>query len=355
MRSIFSRAAALAGAIAVMSIGLATTASAAPAKLTATVFASGGSSLSKPDDITAMHGSIFVAWQNGVGPMGEPAANGATQSTIVRYSRSGAVLGQWNLTGRVDGMTADPQDDRIIATVNEDGNSSLFVIDVKRSRLVQYTYTGLTHGGGTDAPSVYRDQLFVSASNPSDSTQPAVYRVTLSGTTASLSPVFFDNSTATIANPGGGTQTLGLTDPDSNTVVPGSSPRFGHDFMLDSQGDGQLIFAHDAGASGQQLFVLNLSPDAGTPNNTVSVDDTAWATSDRGTLYATDGSHLIYAVSGHFDVGTALTSVTPGNANNAPATPGPNFLATIDLRDGHLTPVAGVGFHPKGLVFVRGA
>lgn len=354
MRLLSWRMVAVTGTIGLLWAGFASTAYAAPNGLTTRVFATGGSSLSKPDDITAMNGSIFVAWQNGVGAMGEPAGNGNTQSTVVQYSLAGQVVKQWSLTGRVDGMAADAPRDRIIATVNEDGNSSLFLIDLRGSNIVHYTYSGLNHGGGTDAPHMYRGQLLITASSPSDSTHAAVYRAALSGSIATLTPVFFDDSTATDANPSGGDMTLALTDPDSNTVVPGSSPRFGHDFMLNSQGDGQLIFAHDAGSAGQQLSVLNLSPDSGTANNTVSVDDTAWATADRGTLYATDGTSTVYAVSGHFAVGTALSSVTPGNANNAPANPGPNFLATLDLRTGRLTPVVGVTFQPKGLVFISG-
>jgi hypothetical protein len=55
--------------------------------LTTTVFASagaipGGKVVTNPDDITALDGSIFVSWQNGLGPNGEPAGNGVTQSTV---------------------------------------------------------------------------------------------------------------------------------------------------------------------------------------------------------------------------------------------------------------------------------
>ena len=138
---------------------------------------------------------------------------------------------------------------------------------------------------------------------------------------------------------------LALTDPDSNFVVPHSSPRFGGDFVLDSQGDQQQVYMHNAGRAGQQLYVLNLSQ---------SVDDTVWATSSNGTLYATDGNTTVYALRGHIAIGTAFSAVTPGNANNAPPNPGPNYLATLDLNTGVLTPVAGVTFAVKGLVFVSG-
>jgi len=356
-----ARALAVSVAIGLATLGLVAAAAAAGASdnagasgFSAQVFANGGSTLSAPDDITAMAGSIFAAWQNGVGPKGEPAANGNTQSIVVQYSRNGRNLRSWQLTGRVDGMTADAAHERIIATVNEDGATSLYTIRPDApavSQLVHYTYnpSAPVHGGGTDAPHVYRGQILISASNPSDTTQPAVYRATLSGTTATLTPVLFDNASATVANtdsPQRGQQVaLALSDPDSNSVVPGSSPRFGGDFMLDSQGDLQQVYVRNAGRPNQKLFVLNLSQ---------SVDDTAWATASRGTLYATDGKANIYAVHGRFKVGTAFSAVTPGNANNAPPNPGPNYLATLNLNTGALTPVPGVTFTAKGLVFAAG-
>jgi hypothetical protein len=341
--------------------------------LTATIFATGGTGTpprSNPDDITAMGGSIFVAWQNGVGPAGEPAASGNTESTVVEYSRTGREIANWNLTGRVDGMTADAARERIIATVNEDDNTSLYTIRPDApggSQLTHYTYSPSPppHGGGTDAPHIYRGQLLISASSPKDTTQPAVYRATLSGTTATLWPVvcdaanpnlFCDNSWATVANTNspayGQRQQLMLTDPDSNTVVPGSSPRFRGDFMLDAQGDQQQVYARNVDSPNQQLFVLNLSQ---------PVDDTAWATASRGTLYVTDGSHVVWALSGGFKVGTAYSAVTPGNANtpvpcNPPnPAPCPNYLATLNLNTGVLTPVPGQTVTAKGLVFVSGS
>jgi hypothetical protein len=140
--------------------------------------------------------------------------------------------------------------------------------------------------------------------------------------------------------------TPGLSDPDSNSVVPDSSPRFGGDFVLDSQGDLQQVYVRNAGRPNQSLSVLNLSQ---------SVDDTAWATASRGTLFATDSkNNKVFAVRGRFDVGTAFSAATPGNANNAPPNPPPNFLATLDLNTGAVTPVPGITFQAKGLVFVPG-
>ncbi len=107
-----------------------------------------------------------------------------------------------------------------------------------------------------------------------------VFAVTLNAgaKTAAVAPFFADNATATGVNaPNAGKKiTLALTDPDSNGVVPSSSPEFAGDFMLNSRGDEELAFS---GASGQNLQVLKVSN---------AVDDIAWATSATGTLYTTD-------------------------------------------------------------------
>jgi hypothetical protein len=178
-----------------------------------------------------------------------------------------------------------------------------------------------------------------------------VYVVTLnsSAKTASVAPFFADNATATgINGSNAGKQfALALTDPDSNLVVPSSSPKFAGDFMLNSQGDQELIFTN---ASGQNLQVLKIP----TP-----VDDSAMATSAHGSLYVTDSSaDTVDVITGAFKPGTLYTAVTPCNANAAPAicpAPpyGPNYLGTISLTTGALSKVTFSGvLTPKGMVFV---
>ena len=172
---------------------------------------------------------------------------------------------------------------------------------------------------------------------------------------ASVSPLFFDESSATIANLGstfGSSTQLGLTDPDSNEVVPWSSGRFGGDFVLTSQGDLQQIYVSGGGTSHQQLSVLTLSQ---------SVDDTAWPTDSEGVLFSTDSTNdAVDVVTGHFDRGRPMVVATPCGANSAPATcPAPNYpanyLATLNLDTGAVTPVAvsGAPYVPQGgLAFV---
>jgi hypothetical protein len=179
-----------------------------------------------------------------------------------------------------------------------------------------------------------------------------VYAVTLDAgaKTAKVAPFFADNATAAgVSAPNAGKMViLALTDPDSNVVVPSSSPQFAGDFMLNAQGDQELVFS---GSSGQNLQVLKISK---------PVDDTAWATSARGSLYTTDsGANTVDAITGSFKPGTAYTAVAPCNANSAPAVcPAPpryplNSLGTINLKTGAVGQVTVNGVvAPKGLIFV---
>jgi hypothetical protein len=254
----------IAGASA--AIGLPAALSASPAAgataaarphLSVRVFASGTATMFHPDDITWLDGTVYVVWQNGVGPMGQPSPTGTTASSVVGYSASGHRVATWKVAGHADGLAADAASHRLIVTVNEDGNSSLFTISPEapatdQVRHYHYNLNPLAQGGGTDAVSVYRGVILVSASAPTIANGPAVYQARLEASgVAVLQPVFYDNSTATVANVNsptwGKSVALALTDPDSNEVVPTGSPRFAGDFMLDSQGDQQQVYLDGAG------------------------------------------------------------------------------------------------------------
>jgi len=314
--------------------------------------------LIQPDDIVTLAGHLYVGWQNGVGPQGEPSASGNLDSTLVEFTTAGHVVKQWDVTGKIDGLGADPATGQVIATVNEDANSSLYT--VSGGTVTHYTYTPskLPHMGGTDSVAVYSGKILISASSPgttgkAPASAPAVYVVTLNSgaKTAAVAPFFAANATATGVNAPntGKTVTLALTDPDSNEVVPSSSPAFAGDFMLNAQADQQLILSD---SSGKNLHVLKISK---------PVDDTAWATSASGSLYTTDSNaDAVDAITGSFKPGTAYTAIAPCNAANAPSVvcPNPpawplNSLGTINLKTGAVGNVTVSGVvAPKGLIFV---
>jgi len=312
--------------------------------------------LTQPDDIVSLGGNLYVGFQNGVGSQGEESGSGNLDSTLLEITPKGSVVKQWDMRGKIDGMGADAATGQVFASVNEDSKSSLYVESGGTVTHYAYTQSPLPHMGGTDAISVLNGKILISASAPGTSGKApknaaAVYVVTLnaSAKTATVAPFFAINASATAVNgtSAGQTVTLALTDPDSNLVVPSSSPSFAGDFVLNSQGDLQLIFSD---ASGQNLQVLKTSQ---------AVDDTAWATSASGTLYATDSSaDAVDAVTGPFKPGTAYTAVAPCNANGAPVTcPAPptwpvNSLGTINLKTGAVTTVYHGPLTPKGLVFL---
>ena len=319
-----------------------------------------------PDDMAYLDGHIFVGFQNGVGSMGETSATGNKDSTIVEFDLQGHKIAQWDVVGKNDGLGADPSTNRLIATVNEDGSSSVYMIDpTAGSTPVHYHYSGhLPHGGGTDAISVYNGMVLISASAPGttgksapQAAYPAVYRVTFDSAThvATVHGIFSDEGAATGANTNAATSgkvgKLALTDPDSSEIVPAYATRFAGDFMLDAQGDLQEIFVHNPGASNQSLSALKLSG---------SVDDAAWASDPSGAIYTTDNvADAIYKITGPFVKGSAFVAVTPCNANKAPATcPGPgypqNYLGQLNLQTGAIAHIAvhGQTTAPKGMLFV---
>ena len=346
-------AAAATALIALTAAGTAAAQVTLPAGYQARTWVAGGSTLSHPDDITRLGGWIYVAYQNDSTADGTPA--GST-STIVAYRRNGSQARTWSVAGHCDGLTADPANHRVIGTVNEDANSSLFTVTPDSPTVQQYTYSpdpASLSGGGTDAVSIVGGQIFISASNPSPTTPggttfsaPAVFTATVpvGGSTATLTPTFNDNSAATDAVSGSAV-TLNLSDPDSNASVPAASPRFGGDFMLNSQGDSELIFASQPGTSTQALTALKLTNASGAPQ----ADDVRWATKKRGTLLVVDAANnQIDAVTGPLGRGTAFVSIPSDSQALA------GDLGTIDLTSGAVTAL-GTGFgSPKGLLYVVG-
>jgi hypothetical protein len=343
---------------------------------TARVFASGADlthstpkgkeMISKPDDITSIGSHIFVGFQNGVGPQGQASTTGNRDSTVVEFSLKGHAIAQWDVAGKCDGLTSDPMTGRLIATVNEDAHSSLYLIDpIAGATLAHYRYNeALPSKGGTDAISVYRGMIFISGSAPGttgaaapQASYPPVYRVVLDAKThvAAVHRLFSDEAKATVANANSSSDhrsvQLALTDPDSNEDVPAYATRFAGDFMLTSQGDKEQIYVHDAGGSHQKLLVLTLSD---------SVDDTAWASDISVAIYTTDNSNdTIYKITASYTRGAVFVADTPCDANGAPSTcPGPgftaNYLGRLNSETGVITRVhvTGLAVAAQGLLFL---
>ena len=319
-----------------------------------------------PDDISLLSVDgvdggrpvLWTAYQNGIGPDGTPSAC-CTQSTVAGYdAATGALIKTIAVTGKVDGLRADTANHRLVVTVNEDANSALNVIDVATGSVTKFAYNpdpeSAGGNGGTDSISFWHGGMYVSHSNPDAFTQAAVYHVSLNWSThvASLTALFSDDSAATDAVTGA-TAPLALTDPDTTATVPADAPRFAGRLMLNSQGDGQMIFA--SSPESPSLIVLNLfdGPTAAFPSgeNLPPMDGFAVATADAGTLYVVDnkggaaGTGSITALhTGGWQEGTVFVSEANDNGNQ--------LIGTLNLHTGKVTPLGNTFANPKELLFV---
>ncbi len=349
------------GAALAAAAGIGGTASAAPTTpktLPHHTFASATTSTTNPDDITLLAGHLFVGFQNGIGPDGTPGPLGP-KSTVVEYRADGSVAHTFSLVGKVDGLTADPQHNRLIVTVNEDLNSSLYVLrpdDDPSTQVVHYSYDPSpaeanptpppSSAGGTDSIAISNGHIFLAHSNPAKASSAATYEVSLDpgARVAHLRSVFTDDATATDATTGKKV-TLGLTDPDSNRFLPSASPRFAGQLAQVSQADGEVVFVDRPGSSDRTLTSLNLS-NHGSPSSHPPVDDVAVATSNKGTLYVTDPtSGTITALS---TAGLPAGTVFAAEASDT-NTP---LVGTLDLATGVITPLGNTFTNPHGLLFV---
>jgi hypothetical protein len=331
---------------------VANTAGASPALPTITLqpVAAGVSGQTLPDDITRLDGKLFVTFQNGV-PSTGPGPTGAQDSTIVEFNRSGNEIATWSLTGRCDGLTADPGRDLVIATINEDANSYLATIRPDDPTPQLYSYQpspeAADGNGGTDSITIGpNDTIYVAHSNPSPLTPDtaALFRVQLEGVTAQLTSVFQDDSTATNITTGV-SKALALTDPDSNRYIPWGDPVFGGSILQDSQGDGEIVIVDHPGTDRQSLRLLPLS-NAENPSLQPTIDDMVEVTGP-GTLYVVDqGAGTIQTVdTSGFAPGTIVVA-QPNDSGNA------GQLGVLDPATGVITHFPNMFNSPKGLLFV---
>ncbi|MCI4353009.1 MAG: hypothetical protein L3K14_06440 [Thermoplasmata archaeon] len=301
------------------------------------------------DGLDSGRGLVWTAYQNGVNPDGTPGSpGGPTQSTVAGYdSITGSLVRTINVTGKIDGLTADHDLVRLIATVNEDVHSALEIIDPETGSVTSYRYSpnpAVSGNGGTDSIAVQGDRIYLVHSNPNDTTQATGYLVHLhpATLTAQLTPVFFDNSWATNAVTGAPVR-LGLTDPDTNFLMPWSGERFAGSLATIGQADGQIVLASHLHGT-PHLKVLTLTDNKS--GNVPPIDGFTVATSDEGTLYVVDAkAGMIQALD---TSGWAKGTVFVGE----PSDNGNPLIGVLNLQTGAITSLGNHFVSPKGLLFV---
>jgi hypothetical protein len=328
------------------------------------VFAQHPDGASKPDDITRLGDLIYVTYQNDAGNDGTPVGS---FSTIIAYDSTGKSVATYTIPGRCDGLTADPTHHRILATANEDINSSLYVIHPGTAQPAHYTYspdpaqTGSDgKNGGTDAISVTPDgTIYVAHSNPdpklpAPNNPPAVYTMTLRGSTAQLTALFGVNDLATVINIASGPATpLGLTDPDSNQYLPALN---GGTLIQVAQADSKLVMATNLQSGHPTLKQVTLTNATTARHGTATpqLDDIAQV-NGPGTLYAVDqgASARVYSMdTSAITPGTLFVSQPKPSTGDLPNDPG---LGIVDPTTGVVTHIGSPLTSPKGLLFVPAA
>ncbi len=297
------------------------------------------STANHPDSVVYAGGKLWIGWQNITAKDGLDNKS----STIGEYTTAGNLVKSWTIGGptpgtgcHTDGMRFDPTASKLWVMCNEDGNPRLYTIDPMTNSPTQITLPKAPHGGGFDDIQFLGGKMFIDASNPTlnkagVNIYPALYSVTISGTTAKLTSVLKGNSTGSTLNPPIGNITMPLTDPDSMMIDPQG------DLVLDSQGDQQLLFIHNPGGPGQTVKVLPV----GTP-----VDDTVWPTSSNGCMIIADNGSGVYSVCSDLWVTSIPLTSAPNDSTII------SFVGQVSLGSGQITPII-VGLNnPHGMAFI---
>jgi hypothetical protein len=308
-----------------------------------TLWARGTADYFNPDSIDYDGVNYWVGFQNKTTKDGSDGGTGfGTTSTVVEYASDGSVVAKYTTPGHCDGLRFDPVGHKVWATSNEDGNPHLVSIDPAAAdasaAVVEYSIVqaadaaAAAHGGGYDDLRFLNGAMFVVASAPSvpGSHIQAIDSVTITGTTATFSPVVFSDSMAVPVG-GDAPAPLALSDPDSLAIDDQGR------LALVGQDDKQLIFISNPGAASQSLSVLSVA---------TQPEDPVWITKASGRLLLVDSTaNAIYEIHTTLTVGTVFTET----ANNATI---PGIFATVDLTTGAMMPkIVGFG-SPTGLIFV---
>ena len=237
------------------------------------VFATGPAGTSGLDSLTLGNGSLWAEYGNGVDSTG---ADGGS-STIVQYSLSGQVEHSYSIKGSVDGLKIDPSTGLVWALQNQDGNSTLSLIDPATQKVtgpLSYAVTSATRG--YDDVVFQGNIVYESYTNPTKAGDPVVQMLVggdrPAGQLSETTILAFGATGTNIAD--GKVETIPLNDPDSLKSTPGGG------LVLTSGNDNTIVLISDPGTAAQSERFVTLT---GLPAGS-SVDDVIIPTSSSGTF-----------------------------------------------------------------------
>ncbi len=298
-----------------------------------TTFATGTAvNATGPDSIALSRNSVWVSYTNGADSTGL-----SRSGTIVQYRSNGQVRDTYSIAGSVDGLKVDPRTGHVWALQNQDGNSTLSVINPKTHTVsgpIPYAVKSATQG--YDDVVFRLNQVFLSYTNPTSSTDPIIQLLKNGSDPLVVTPILLMGATGTNLATGSPTQRVTQNDPDSLKLTPTG------DLLLSSGDDGQLLFVEKPGRPNQSVSFLTLL-DPSTGLHVSGLDDAVFATARKGTFYLADtGNNRILKIEAdHVPVGALFASI--GSLKE---------LAVVDIHTGLTTPLVSNLNGPHGLEFV---
>jgi hypothetical protein len=253
----------------------------------------------------------------------------------VQYKFDGTVRHTYSIAGSVDGLKVDPKSGLVWTMQNQDGNSTLTLINPKTNTTlgpIPYAVTPSIHGYDDV---VFRfDKVFLSYTNPSGPADPTIQMLQNGSEPLVVTPILLEGATGTnLAT--GMVEATSQNDPDSLKLAPNG------DLILTSGDDGQLIFVKHPGSSNQSVSFLTLLDQSGA--RVSGLDDAVFVTSERGTFYLTDtnNNRVLKIEADDMEEGTLFAAVGSLNA-----------FGTVDLKTGKVTgDVSGLSA-PHGILFL---
>jgi len=286
-----------------------------------------------PDSIALGSNSIWVSYANGADSTGLSGS-----STVVQYKFNGVVRHVYSIPGSVDGLKVDPETGLVWALQNQDGNSTLTLIDPKAKTIsapIPYAVTSSTHGYDDV---VFRfDKVFLSYTNPASPTDPTIQLLQNGSDPLVVTPILLMGATGTdLAT--GATGSTTQNDPDSLKLAPNG------DLMLSSGDDGQLIFVSHPGSDDQSVSFLSLVDPTGA--HVSGLYDAVFATHERGFFYVTDtnNNRVLKIEAEDLPIGSLYASV--GSLKE---------VASVDLKTGKVTAFVPGLNGPHGILFLPNA
>ena len=280
------------------------------------VLATAPANSSQPDSISVMGDDIWVAYTNGADSTG---ASG--NSTIVEYDRSGHIDQSYSIAGSVDGLKGDPITGQIWALQNQDGNSTLTLIDPEDHSLSQPLHYAVPSSmRGYDDVAFLNGKVYLSYTNPNTMTlgDPVLVQLTNGNDPDGLlrtSPILRFGDMGTDLETGQ-TKMIPVTDPDSLKVAPNG------DLLLTGGSDDVIVDVHKPGTSHQSVSFTQVQGVTG------GLDDVIKPSASSGTFYLSDTA----------DNGVLTFHATGLNVHDYYASVGDAF-GQVDPKTGLFTPL----------------